>query len=61
VGRTGRGHAGEDDVVDAVLAQLLVEVGVREAAHRPVLAADHVAVPGTEVRVPLTAEGSGRS
>ena len=42
-------------MLDAVLAELLVKVGVREAALSPVLAGYDVAVARCEIRVPLTA------
>jgi hypothetical protein len=53
-----RGHSGQDDLLDAVLAEVGVEVGVREPALPPVLARHDVTVSRGEVRVPLAAPGS---
>src|SRR6266702_1841443 len=50
-----RGHAGQDNVLDSALAQVHVEVRVREPALAPVLARYDVTVFRGEVRVPLAA------
>jgi hypothetical protein len=53
-----RHEADEDDLLDAVLLELLIEVRVGEAALRPVLLDDDVAWLRDEVRVPFAAPGA---
>jgi hypothetical protein len=42
--RLERDKSSNDDVTDAVLSQLLIEVSVREPALSPVLISDYIAV-----------------
>ena len=53
-----RQQTDHDDVFDAVLFELLIEIGVGKAALGPMLLDDDVAFLGHEVRMPFTAPGS---
>src|SRR4051812_5498217 len=63
---TGRLDAGvgqqpdNDDVTDAVLLQLLIEIRVREPALSPVLRDDDIAVLRGKIRMPLSAPFASR-
>src|ERR1700722_1295007 len=50
----------ENDVADAVLFQLQIEIGVREPARGPMLFDDDVAVLWGEIRVPVSAPFASR-
>src|SRR3989442_668620 len=52
-------HADEDDLLDPMLCELGVEVGIGEAALCPVLKHDDVASAGTELGMELSAPRSG--
>ncbi len=52
-------HADEDDVLDPMLCELGVEVGIGEAALCPVLKHDDVASAGAELGMELSAPRSG--
>ena len=53
-----RQQTDHDDVFDAVLFELLIEIGIGKAALGPMLLDDNVAFLGHEVRMPFTAPGS---
>src|ERR1700720_572765 len=58
---TGVGQqADNDDVTDAVLFQLLIEVRIREPALTPVLLDDYVAILRGKIRIPLPAPFAAR-
>ncbi len=52
-------HADEDDVLDPMLCELGVKIGIGEAALCPVLKHDDVASAGTELGMELSAPRSG--
>src|SRR6266702_5971188 len=54
-----RGQSREDDVLDAVLTKVHVEVGAGEPALPPVLARHDVTISGSEAWVPLAAPRAG--
>lgn len=53
-----RQHTDDDDLLDPVLLQLVVEVGVGKATLRPTLFNDNVALPRLEIRMKFTAPGA---
>jgi hypothetical protein len=55
-----RQHADEDDLLDSVLFELLIEVGVSKAALPPVLFNNDVSLLRGKVRMPLTAPSALR-
>src|ERR1700722_8927004 len=62
-GRLGAGigeQPHENDVADAMLFQLQIEIGVREPARGPMLFDDDVAVLWREIRVPISAPFASR-